>query len=33
MPKDKNNNQAMTEDERFRSFFSTTAVNLSLIHI
>ena len=28
MPKDKNNNQAMTEDERFRSFFSTTAVNI-----
>ena len=28
MPKDKNNNQAMTEDEKFRSFFSTTAVNI-----
>ncbi len=26
MPKDKNNNQAMTPDEKFRSFFSTTAV-------
>ena len=28
MPKDKNNNQAMTKDEKFRSFFSTTAVNI-----
>lgn len=28
MPKDKNNNQAMTQDEKFRSFFSTTAVNI-----
>ena len=28
MPKDKNNNRAMTEDEKFRSFFSTTAVNI-----
>ena len=28
MPKDKNNNRAITEDEKFRSFFSTTAVNI-----
>ena len=28
MPKDKNNNRAMAEDEKFRSFFSTTAVNI-----
>ena len=28
MPKDKNNNRAMTEDEKFRSFFSTTAVDI-----
>ena len=28
MPKDKNNNRAMTKDEKFRSFFSTTAVNI-----
>ena len=28
MPKDKNNNQAMTKDEKFRSFFSTTAVDI-----
>ena len=26
MPKDKNNGREMTPDEKFRSFFSTTAV-------
>ena len=28
MPKDKNNNREMTPDEKFRSFFSTTAVDI-----
>ena len=28
MPKDKNNGREMTPDEKFRSFFSTTAVNI-----
>ena len=28
MPKDKNNGQEMTPDEKFRSFFSTTAVDI-----
>ena len=28
MPKDKNNGRKMTPDEKFRSFFSTTAVNI-----
>ena len=28
MPKDKNNGREMTPDEKFRSFFSTTAVDI-----